>query len=101
MLPFGSKKAIDLVDHLAQKSGENNGPEIVATAAFLEQNTFNCKQFHILACITVSWIVGILPRRRERREKYIDGHGGKQIGPESDSSKRCRRFTPSWFERRS
>jgi hypothetical protein len=78
------RKPIDL-DHLARKSGDNNGPEIIATAAFLEQNTFSRKLFHILACITVSWIVGILSRRRERRKKYVDGHCGKQIGPESDS----------------
>ena len=46
------RKPIDL-DHLAQKSGDNNGPEIVATAAFLEQNTFSRKLLHLLACITV------------------------------------------------
>ena len=95
-----ARKPIDLVDHLAQNSGDSNGPEIVvATAAFVEKNTFNRKLFHILACIT--WLVCILSRCRERREKYVDGHSGKQIGPESDSFKRCRRFTPSWYERRS
>lgn len=95
-----ARKLIDLVDHLAQKSGDSNGPEIVATAAFLKQNTFGRKLLHTLACITVSWIVGILSRRRERREKCVDGHCGKEIGgAESDYCKRWRCFTPSWYER--
>jgi len=39
---------------LAQKSGENNGPGIVATAAFPDANIFNRKPFCVVARVTVS-----------------------------------------------
>jgi hypothetical protein len=47
---LSARKPIDLEDlKLAQEFGENNGPEIIATAAFSDQNTFNRKLFHMVA----------------------------------------------------
>lgn len=86
---------------IAQKSGENDSPEVVATAAFPDTNPFHRKQVHIVTCIAASWFIGIAWRRRERREKWVNGYCGEQIGPECDSFKHRGCFISSWYERRS